>query len=228
MTQALDMTLTPSAPIRPIRSPRGQLLATTLATAAMLLGGCGGSARVHQVAVNDQVPAPLIDPLPLTAVVHYSPEFSSFRSQQESLRGDQWQVDFADMHRRYFQIVADSAFDTVIVAPEPSAAGIAHDLLLVPRIDNFAFLTPQESGTRFFAASLRHVVQIYGPDGTDFGAWEINSYGRSRNSFGRNVAQMAEEACRDAMRDFAASLAVGIQEEVIGRNVVPAQVGDGS
>lgn len=200
----------------------------TAAFAALLIAGCGGTGPVYKVMIDGSIPVPVVDPLPLTAVVHYTPEFTNYTSQQESLKGESWQVEFVDLNQEYLHTILTAAFDTVVVSPsETPPSNLDYDVFIVPQVENFSFLTPSESGTRFFAASMRHFIHLYGPDGTDFGAWEINSYGRSRSSFGRPVYELAQEACLDAMRDFAASVAVGLPEEVIGRNIVSVDVGGG-
>ena len=203
-------------------------LSALLAIAALAMAGCGSS-PVYRVTIDGDIPVPLIDPLPLTAVVHYSPEFSNYTSQQESLGGDTWEVEFVDLHQQYVHKVLTSAFDDVLISPSATPPdNLDYDVFIVPQVENFAFLTPSESGTRFFAASMRHFIKFYGSNGTDFGSWEVNSYGRSRSSFGRPVYELAEEACLDAMRDFAASVAVGLPEEVVGRNIVSSELGGGT
>ncbi|MFK7886924.1 MAG: hypothetical protein AB8G16_08660 [Gammaproteobacteria bacterium] len=185
------------------------------------LAGCASGGTDYVVDVAGMTPTPLVDPLPLTVAVHYTPEFSAYTSKQESLNGDTWQVSFNSVQRDDMHRMLTSAFEEVIESPTAEPADdLKYDVLLIPRVENFSFLTPTESGTKFFAVSMRHFISFYGPEGTDFGAWEINSYGRSRNFFGRRVREMAAEACVDAMRDLATSLVVGLPEEIISREIV--------
>lgn len=226
MTQSYHNGFTARSPGAPAPHLFRRTAAACAAFAALLLAGCGGAGAVHKVTIDGQIPTPVVDPLPVTAVVHYTPEFSNYTSQQESLKGDTWQVEFLNLHQEYLHTILTAAFETVVISPSATPpSNVQYDVFIVPQVENFSFLTPSESGTRFFAASMRHFINLYGPDGTEFGAWEINSYGRSRNSFGRPVHTLAEEACLDAMRDFAASVAVGLPEELIGRNILSVNRG---
>lgn len=202
---------------------RGRRLGGVLCT--VLLCGCVGSQN-YLVEVDGTVPEPLVDPLPYRVGVYYSPAFSAYTSKQESISGDTWQVAFNDLQQRYVQKMLVSAFDEVVISetdtPQPTDAE-RFDFLLVPRIDNFSFLTPAESGSKFFAVSMRHYVDFIGVDGTRYGAWEINSYGRSRDSFGRAIRELALEACLDAMRDLATSIIYGLPSELVNRGVINAE-----
>lgn len=217
MDEALNNTQLPgNKGGRGRRAGAGALVA---AAALGLLAGCA-SGKQYLITVDGSIPAPLVEPMPLRVGVYYSPEFANYTSQEESLSGDTWQVAFADLQKRYVHTMLTSAFDDVVVAsaatPDPS---VDYDVLLVPEVENFAFLTPQESGSKFFAVSMRHYVRFIGVDGTDYGAWEINSYGRSRSSFGRSIKDLANEACLDAMRDLATSVIVGLPEEIVNRGI---------
>lgn len=194
-------------------------LVITLAT----LTGCASGGTDYVIEIEGSAPTPIVDPLPLTVAVHYTPEFSDYTSAQESLNGDSWEVAFKDIQRNDMHRMLQSIFEEVVISPTSEPADdIEYDVLIVPRVENFSFLTPAESGTKFFAVSMRHFISFYDSQGTDFGAWEVNSYGRSRNYFGRRIREMAAEACVDAMRDFAASIVVGLPEEIISREIVDA------
>ncbi len=212
----------------PMLSNRRVLMATARATFCLMialayLGFASGCASDGAYIVNVQgsIPEPLVDPLPITIAVHYSPEFSDYTSAQESLNGNKWRIAFADMQKTYFHTMMSSAFDKVIISPTATPEpGASYTALIVPRVANFSFLTPSESGSKFFAVSMRHFVTFIGPDGHDYGAWEIHSYGRSRSTFGRGIEDLATEACLDAMRDLASSIVVGVPEEIFSRNIV--------
>ncbi|MFK8016670.1 MAG: hypothetical protein AB8G17_14650 [Gammaproteobacteria bacterium] len=188
--------------------------------ALTLLSACAGT-KQYIVDVEGSIPPPLVDPLPLDVAVHYSQAFGDYTTNQESLSGDTWRVAFKGLQQNYVHSMLSSAFDsvTIVDSAKPDPAG-GYDLLIVPRVENFSFLTPAESGSKFFAVSMRHMFDILAPNGNDFGPWEINSYGRSRSSFGSNVRALASEACLDAMRDLATSIVVGIPEEVANREFI--------
>jgi len=188
------------------------------------LAGCASDSTDHIVEINGQSPVPVVDTLPLTVAVHYTPELLAYTSRQESLNGDSWQVAFGQVQRDDIHRMLTSVFENVVESPTANPpSDLGHDILIIPRIENFSFLTPAESGTNFFAVSMRHFVSFYDAGGKDFGEWEINSYGRSRSYFGRRLKAMAEEACVDAMRDLATSLVIGLPKEIVSRDIVDVE-----
>lgn len=222
-----------TSPFRSDHAPRrasgAQWPRRLAALAAVLLAaaGCSSTGPVYRVTVQGDIPTPALDPMPLTAVVHYPPEFANFVSEQESLQGETWQVAFVNLQQAYLHKILESSFETVIISPDATPpANLIYDVFIVPKVDDFSFLTPAESGTKFFAASMRHFIDLYDGNGVNAGAWEINSYGRSRSGFGRPVYELAQEACLNAMRDFATSVAVGMGEEINNRKILDSSDGD--
>jgi len=204
---------------------RGATLAA-LALLALAGGGCTGS-RTYEIAVTGSIPAPLIEPVPQTIGVYYTPGFSAYTATEESLLGDTYEVTFGDLQQRYFQAMLEAAFESVVVADsaEPGVIESSNvDFFVVPRAEDFSFLTPTESGSKFFAVSMRHYIEFYRADGSPFGTWEINSYGRSRSSFAAKATRLAEEACADALRDMATSIIVGLPEQLRNRGIAPQAV----
>ncbi len=191
-------------------------------------GGCVGS-RTYDITVDAKIPEPLIEPAAKTIGVYYTPDFSAYKPQEESLLGDVYAVDFGDLQRRYFHSMLEAAFERVVVTDSADADVISShdvDFFVVPRAENFSFLTPTESGSKFFAVSMRHYIEFYQSDGAPFGTWEINSYGRSRSSFGASTTRLAEEACQDALRDMATSIIVGLPEQLRNRGLAATAATD--
>lgn len=205
------------------QKPRWPLVCAMLVLVALAGAGCAGS-RTFEIEVGGNIPVPLVEPVARSIGVYYSPEFSAYAPEEASMTGDTFVVNFGDLQRRYFQSMLQAAFDNVVVADSAEQATIVAadvDFFVVPRAENFAFLTPSESGSKFFAVSMRHYIEFYQADGSPFGTWEINSYGRSRSSFAASLARLAEEACQDALRDMATSLIVGLPEQLRNRGMAP-------
>ncbi len=192
-------------------------------TLLLALTGCA-TTEPYYIDVDSEIPDPLIEPVPITVGVHYTPEFSAFQPEEESLLGDVYVIRFGDLQQRYFHAMLEAAFERVVITDSADPEAIkrnAVDVFVVPRAENFSFLTPEESGSKFFAVSMRHYIEFYRADGSPFGTWEINSYGRSRDSFAAKNTRLAEEACRDAMRDMATSVIVGLPEQLRNRGMEP-------
>ncbi len=208
----------------PSRRRVGARRARLCALAAVLIGALAGCATTdtYYIDVDGDIPDPLIEPVPITVGVYYTPEFTAFQPEEESLLGDVYVIRFGDLQQRYFHAMLEAAFERVVIADSADPEVIKRndvDVFVVPRAENFSFLTPEESGSKFFAVSMRHYIEFYRADGSPFGTWEVNSYGRSRDSFAAKNARLAQEACRDAMRDMATSVIVGLPEQLRNRGM---------
>jgi hypothetical protein len=203
--------------------------APALLAATALLVGCSTS-RSYVVDVDADIPQPLIAPAPYRVAIYYPPQLANVVTNEQSLLGDTWQVNFGDLQLRYFQTMLGRSFrDIVPIEADTLELALAElrngsvnvDFMVAPRIDNFAFLTPGESGTKFFAVSMRHYVDFYSASGNPLLLWEINSYGRSRSTFAASQSRLANEACQDALRDMAASVVVGIPNQLVAIGIAP-------
>lgn len=207
-------------------------LAALLATGT-LLAGCSTS-RSYVVDVDAEIPQPLIAPAPYRVAIYYPPQLANVVTNEQSLLGDTWQVNFGDLQLRYFRTMLERSFSDVevieadtleLALAELKDGSVEVDFLVTPRIENFAFLTPGESGTKFFAVSMRHYVEFYSDSGKPLLLWEINSYGRSRSTFAASQSRLANEACQDALRDMAASVVVGIPNQLVAIGIAPTPEG---
>ena len=194
-----------------------------LLAASALLSGCA-TGRAYLIEVDADIPEPLIEPAPYRVGVYYAPRLDHVVTDEQSLLGDTWRVDFGDLQKRYFETMLGRSFrELETIEADTLELALASlqdpannfDFVVVPRIDNFAFLTPGESGTKFFAVSMRHYVDFYSAAGEPLLIWEINSYGRSRSTFAARQDSLANEACQDALRDMAASIVVGMPDQLV-------------
>ncbi|MEM9056643.1 MAG: hypothetical protein AAGD86_04150 [Pseudomonadota bacterium] len=172
--------------------------------AAALLAGCGGS-----IAIVHKFPVPVIEPLPLNVGVYYEDDIRFFQFLDKTSDGATWSVDFGDANIRMLDNVFGAMFTSATEVGDPSlltepVAGL--DGIVAPKIEEFAFLTPAEQGSKFFAVSIRYRLDVHQPDGTLASSWQVNAYGKSRSQLLQGEESLAE-ATRFAMRDAAAALA---------------------
>lgn len=192
--------------LRKIRS--GALVAI-----AAIAGCTGGGQSVMRL--TSTVPEPVVEPLELNVGVFYDESFQNYETTETTAKGKEWRLIFGDAHVRVFDTILKSLFAEVATLESVDPQAIAgFDVVLQPSIDNFSMLLPRESGTEFFAVSMRYFIDMLDGGGQSRGIWELNAYGRSNSKlFGGNY-EMLQQATIDAWRDVAATLVVGLPEQL--------------
>ncbi|MBT8137574.1 MAG: hypothetical protein KJO54_11220 [Gammaproteobacteria bacterium] len=179
--------------------------AIILAICSCVLAGCG-TTTVPPMTV--EFPTPLIEHMPLAVGVYYDDELRNFTYNETVSDGSRWTIELGESNLRLFDRLFSAMFrQTVEVsdlgAAPPGVAGIIH-----PVLEEYAFLTPNELGSRFYAVSIRYRVFLYDTQGNELAAWPINAYGQSRSSLinaGKGRTGPLQEATNLAMRDAAAA-----------------------
>jgi 2-methylcitrate dehydratase PrpD len=90
-------------------------------------------------------------------------------------------------------------------------------------LEDFAFVTPADSGADVYAVSLKYRVNGYRPDGQFTESWTFTGYGAAAVG---NMLGLGSEALQTAvglaMRDAGARLATELHEQAIVRGLLPA------
>lgn len=177
-------------------------------TTLTLVAGCGA-----EVPVSTTVPEPVVEALPLTVGVYYEPDFSSY-TYSEKASGTDWTIDLGDSTTRMFDRVLDKSFAGVVrldALPAEGATQPGVDFLLKPTVDEYAFLTPADSGVDFYSVSIRFQLNAYAPNGAPIDQWEINAYGRTRSKM-LNARESMSSATDQALRDAAATMVLDFRQ----------------
>lgn len=186
-------------------SPGSENLRVPLMLVAVLVAACGGN-----VPIETSPPDALISTLPLRIGVIYDPEFATFSYTEKVPEGPEFTVDLGQANVRLFDSALGSAFrDVLVVQSIPATDEV--DAVLKPALDEYAFLTPRQSGSDFYAVSIRYQLELYAPDGRLLGSWPINAYGKTRSHIMSPKASLAE-ATTEAMRDAALLLSIDMIE----------------
>jgi hypothetical protein len=114
-------------------------------------------------------------------------------------------------------------FEHVVVVESVNAgaqAGGEVRAILEPSVEEYAFVTPRDAGSPFFAVSIKYRVNIYSPDGRLADSWGFTGYGTSPSSGLSSSAPLAT-ATALALRDAGAKLAVEFREQAIVRGLMP-------
>jgi hypothetical protein len=199
-------------------SRHAPLRVTVFGLALLVLAGCGA---INLVATSN-IPTPLVSKVPVTVALHIPQEFAAYVHKEERWSTD-WNVDLGKAQAEGITRLMSAMFEHVVVVESVNAgaqAGGDVKAILEPSVEEYAFVTPRDAGSPFFAVSIKYRVNIYSPDGRLADSWGFTGYGTSPSSGLSSSAPLAT-ATALAMRDAGAKLAVEFREQAIVRGLMP-------
>ena len=198
---------------------RAALLSGFGALALVALAGCG---PVKLIA-NTNIPTPLVVKIPIAVALFIPKEFSTYVHNEERWSTD-WHVELGKAQSDGITRLMNAMFEQVIQVDSVSAGQARSEgvrAILEPSIEEFAFVTPRDAGSPFFAVSIKYRVNIYLPDGKLADSWGFTGYGTAPAE-GLSSAPPLQTATALAMRDAGAKLAVEFREQATVRGLLPA------
>jgi hypothetical protein len=189
------------------------------ALALVVLAGCG---PVRLIA-NTNIPTPLVVKMPIAVALFIPKEFSTYVHNEERWSTD-WHVELGKAQSEGISRLMSAMFERVVPV-ESVSAGQAHAdngvrAILEPSVEEFAFVTPRDAGSPFFAVSIKYRVNIYLPNGKLADSWGFTGYGTAPAQ-GLSSAPPLQTATALAMRDAGAKLAVEFREQATVRGLLP-------
>jgi len=181
------------------------------------------------------VPPPLIDKIPITIGVHLPLEFREKVYDEKRQGAGEYHIGLGKAQSAGFMRIMEAMFAKVVTVGAPAEAATVDPSIrgvLEPVLEDYAFVTPLDSGTPTYAASLRYTIKLYSPKGELSESWTFTGYGsQPASSFPGKGDAALQAATRLAMRDAAAKLAAEFREQAIARgligsssNTAPAEV----
>jgi hypothetical protein len=179
------------------------------------LGACGDV----NVSANAEFPKPLVEPLPLKLGVYYSDEFAKYQHAEERW-GVEWKVELGQFHVTMTDRLFASAFRDIVKLKAP-ADGQTSDVRAVvePRIEQYSFITPRDTGAKYYAVTIKYRLNIFAPDGRLADSLTFTGYGSAVSS-GMTSTKPMLLATRKAMRDAAAKFLVQFPEQDVVKKLV--------
>jgi hypothetical protein len=201
-----------------------RVLASLVATAATVaLAACAPTRFETQT----DMPQPLIEKIPIVVGVHMPREFSEkvYEEKREN-GGGEYSIGLGKAQAAGFMRILNAMFNRVVPVAAP-AAGAATDPeirgVLEPVLVDFSFVTPIDSGSPMYAASLRYTIKLYSPTGELAESWTFTGYGsQPASQFPGKGDEALALATRLAMRDAGAKLAAEFREQAIARGLLPS------
>ena len=198
---------------------RAPLICGLSALALVALAGCG---PIRLIA-NTNIPTPLVVKMPIAVALFIPKEFSTYVHNEERWSTD-WHVDLGKAQSDGITRLMNALFERVVQVESVSAGQTHADsgvrAILEPSIEEFAFVTPRDAGSPFFAVSIKYRVNIYLPDGKLADSWGFTGYGTAPAE-GLSSAPPLQTATALAMRDAGAKLAVEFREQATVRGLLP-------
>lgn len=210
-----------SRPSTWLQTRRRQLVAATacgLSAAMVLLAGCG---PVKLIA-STNIPPPLVVKIPIGVALFVPAEFATYVHKEERW-STKWHVELGKAQADGITRLMNAMFERVIPVDSVNAGtqvpgGVA--AILEPSIEEYAFVTPRDAGSPFYAVSIKYRVNVYLPDGKLADSWGFTGYGTSPSQ-GLSSEAPLSAATALAMRDAGAKLAVEFREQAVMRGLLP-------
>lgn len=193
-------------------------LATAAALAMTLIAGCG---PVRLVA-NTNIPTPLIVKIPVGVALFVPREFAQYAHDEERWSTN-WHIELGRAQAEGITRLMNAMFERVVTVDSINAGGqLGPEIraILEPSIEEYAFVTPRDAGSPFFAVSIKYRVNVYLPDGKLADSWGFTGYGTAP-AVGLSSEAPLQTATALAMRDAGAKLAVEFREQAVMRGLLP-------
>lgn len=196
-----------------LRVACGCLIGLTL----VMVAGCG---PVRLVAASN-IPTPLIVKIPVGVALFIPAEFSQYVHVEERWSTN-WHIELGKAQTEGMTRLLNAMFERVVIVDSVNAASRLGDgiqVVLEPSIEEYAFVTPRDAGSQFFAVSIKYRVNVYQSDGKLADSWGFTGYGSSPARGLSSEAPLAA-ATALAMRDAGAKLAVEFREQAVVRGLL--------
>lgn len=207
---------TAASPVR--RVPQWVVRCALLVATTALVSGCG---PVRLMATAN-IPTPLVTKVPIAVALFVPQEFAQYVHEEERW-GTRWNIDLGKAQTEAIQRLMSAMFEQVVPVDSLAAgAQTGSEVLAViePSVEEYAFVTPRDAGSPFYAVSIKYRVNVYSRDGRLADSWGFTGYGTSP-ARGISSTEPLQIATSLAMRDAGAKLAVEFREQAVVRGLIP-------
>lgn len=203
---------------------RGRLSCLALVPLLGLLASCVSA----EFEARPSIPPPLVVRIPVVVGIHLPPEFRE-RVYKEKRPGVTYSISIGKGQTDGFVRLMTAMFARVVPV-DSTDAGARTDAeiraVFEPVLEDFAFVTPADSGAAMYAVSLRYRINGYSPTGQLLESWTFTGYGSEPSSGLPTRGKPAlQQATALALRDAGAKIATEFREQAIVRGLLPPGTG---
>jgi hypothetical protein len=186
----------------------------TIILLALLAGGCATSIKVA-----DDFPEPLVEKLPLTVGIVFNEKLSTYVHVEDPMMDAEWSIDMGQANVDMFKALFTGMFTEVLELKLnedgtpiiPAAPRL--DAIIEPRLEDFEFSVPRQSGNDQFTVWIRYNIRTTNPENEAISNWRVTAYGQvDEGAMGLGDGAAMQEAAVIALRDAAANIATGFSK----------------
>jgi hypothetical protein len=193
-----------------------RIAAFTLTPSALACLAACSTVTIHP---EPKLPSALLQPLPTEVGLIIPPDQRQY-THKETRWDIDWEVDLGAGHQRIMEDVFKDEFSHVEEFKDLDSARGASGLkaLFEPRIDQYSFVTSEETGGRYYAVTIRYRINLYTPRGEKTDTLTVTGYGNALAS-GLTSSTPLLHATVAAMRDAAAKFLVQFPDQPAGQRL---------
>ena len=201
-----------------------------LAAIGLAVSGCGAIEVKPALAI----PRALIKPIDMDVGVYYSSEYRKFQ-HRETRWGSDWKIALGEEHVRMTDNLFAQAFTKTTRLDKFPTEGASAPVkaIIEPRIEQYSFITPRDTGGEFYAVTIKYRLNLDTPAGAPIDSFQFTGYGTAQSA-GMSAEKPMMAATVVAMRDAAAKFLVQFSEQpsvkrlALGEAVLVAEIGQGT
>ena len=186
------------------------------ATALLLLAGCG--VRMHP---DYQMPTPLMKPMPARVGLLLDESLRKYM-HEETRGGGNWKIDLGKGHEHLFRSMFGASFNPLQVYTDIDSARAGGVLAIFdPAIEQYSFVTANETASSYWAVTIRYRIAVLDPAGAPVDSFTLTGYGSAFGKRGQESSLTA--ATQAAMRDAASKFLVQMPRQAIAQKLIAGQ-----
>jgi len=164
----------------------------------LVMSGCASN-----IVVKADIPAPLVQKLPLTGSMRYTDQFKNYvYLEAEKKRRALRSLDLAAAQTSLFDRVFGSLITLV------SADTSSKDLIIEPEILDFQYTAPAETKLKQYEIWIKYRLKLRNKNSEKLADWTIKGYGKTPTGTLTSASSAFNSAATVALRDVGAQLSI--------------------
>lgn len=161
----------------------------------LLLAACSS-----KVTVVSEIPAPLVERVPLNVYMSYTEEFKNQVYVENEKRRALASLDFADAQVNMFNTVF-TGLATLVAVDDPS-----RDLTIEPQVLEFQYTAPGDTSLKQYEIWIKYRLKLLDSENAKLADWTIKGYGKTPTALLTSATKAFNSAANIALRDVGAQL----------------------